>query len=139
LIAGTSLNLHNPWISFDNIGIMNNKELIRGLSALAQESRLAIFKLLLAQGPEGLIAGKIGEELDFAPATLSFHLKELSLAGLVEGRQDGRFIYYTARFDAVNELIACLTENCCGGSGDKSCLAQPATKRVSAAAKRKAA
>lgn len=101
---------------------MDNKELIRGLSALAQESRLAIFKLLLEQGPEGLIASKIGEILNLAPATLSFHLKELSLAGLIQGRQEGRFIHYTANFDAVSDLIDCLTKNCCGGSGSKDCL-----------------
>ena len=94
---------------------MKNKEAVRLLAALAQESRLAIFRLLVKQGPEGLPAGEIGEKLDIAPATLSFHLKGLSHAGLVKSRQEGRFIFYSADYDAMNALIAFLTDNCCGG------------------------
>jgi DNA-binding transcriptional ArsR family regulator len=95
---------------------MENKSAVTLLTALAQESRLAIFRLLVTQGPEGLPAGKIGELLDLAPATLSFHLKELSRAGLLQSRQDGRFVYYAADFDAMAALIGFLMENCCAGS-----------------------
>ncbi|WP_269533667.1 helix-turn-helix transcriptional regulator [Chitinimonas sp. BJYL2] len=95
---------------------MENKTAVNLLGALAQETRLAIFRLLVQQGPNGLPAGKIGEQLDLAPATLSFHLKELSHAGLAQARQEGRFIYYSADFAAINALLGFLTENCCAGS-----------------------
>jgi DNA-binding transcriptional ArsR family regulator len=73
--------------------------------------------MLVQQGPSGLAAGEIAEKLSIAPATLSFHLKELSHAGLVTNRQEGRFIYYAADFAAMNELIGFLTENCCAADG----------------------
>lgn len=85
------------------------------LAALAQESRLALFRLLVQKGPEGLCAGDIAEKLGVAPATLSFHLKELCNAGLLQWRQEGRFIYYAPDFQAMNELLSYLMENCCGG------------------------
>ncbi len=85
------------------------------LAALAQETRLAIFRLLVQKGPEGLCAGDIQAKLKLAPATLSFHLKELSNAGLLGARQDGRFIFYAPDFDAMNALLGYLTENCCAG------------------------
>jgi DNA-binding transcriptional ArsR family regulator len=94
---------------------MENKEILAALAALAQESRLAIFRLLVEKGPTGLTVGKIGERLRISPATLSFHLKELSHAGLIAAVQDGRFITYSADFARMNELISFLTENCCGG------------------------
>ena len=83
------------------------------LAALAQATRLAVFRMLVQQGPSGLAAGEIASKLGIAPATLSFHLKELSHAGLVGTRQDGRFIYYTADYAAMNDLLGFLTENCC--------------------------
>lgn len=86
------------------------------LSALAQESRLAIFRLLVERGPEGLPAGEIGERLGIPAATLSFHLKELSRAGLVASRQEGRFVIYSADFGTMNDLVGFLTENCCRGN-----------------------
>lgn len=93
------------------------------LSALAQASRLSLFRLLVQQGPEGLAAGEIAQRLGLAPATLSFHLKELSNAGLLRARQEGRFIYYAPDFEAMNALLAYLTENCCAGSaGAARCL-----------------
>ncbi|MGQ0620281.1 MAG: ArsR/SmtB family transcription factor [Panacagrimonas sp.] len=96
------------------------------LYALAQESRLAVFRLLVQQGPEGLPAGEIASRLKLAPATLSFHLKELANAGLLKSRQDGRFIWYAPDFKAMNRLIAYLTENCCaGGSCDPDCSSTP--------------
>jgi ArsR family transcriptional regulator len=88
------------------------------LAALAQETRLAIFRLLVQKGPEGFCAGDIQSRLGLAPATLSFHLKELTNAGLLTSRQDGRFIYYAPDFKIMNGLIDYLTEHCCGG---KSC------------------
>ena len=86
------------------------------LAALAQESRLAIFRLLVQEGPEGLAVGRIAEALGLANATLSFHLKTLSQAGLIEARQSGRFIHYSANYAAMNGLVGFLTENCCGGT-----------------------
>lgn len=86
------------------------------LAALAQETRLAIFRLLVERGPEGMAAGSIAEALGLAAATLSFHLKELTRARLVSARQAGRFIYYSANYSTINGLVAYLTENCCGGS-----------------------
>jgi ArsR family transcriptional regulator len=86
------------------------------LTALAQVSRLSVFRLLVEHGPEGLPAGAIAERLGVAPNTLSFHLKELSNAGLLRARQEGRFIYYAPDFAAMNALLEFLTENCCAGS-----------------------
>jgi len=92
------------------------------LAALAQETRLGIFRLLVQKGPEGLCAGDIQTKLKLAPATLSFHLKELTNAGLLKGRQDGRFIYYAPDFGAMNALVDYLTENCCSsGSCEVAC------------------
>ena len=95
---------------------METTQAIQALSALAQESRLAIFRLLIQQGPSGLAAGAIGDKLDLPPATLSFHLAGLVCAGLAQSRQDGRFVYYTASFENMNGLVAFLTENCCQGA-----------------------
>ncbi len=95
---------------------METKAAVRALSALAHDSRLGIFRLLVARGPEGLNAGAIGERLDIPPPTLSFHLKELDYAGLVTQRQEGRFVVYAADFEAISALLEFLTENCCGGN-----------------------
>jgi DNA-binding transcriptional ArsR family regulator len=95
---------------------METTQAIQALSALAQESRLAIYRLLIQQGPSGLAAGAIGEALDLPPATLSFHLAGLARAGLAESRQEGRFIYYSANFANMNDLVGFLTENCCQGA-----------------------
>ena len=95
---------------------MQTKEAISALSALAQESRLAVFRLLVTMGPAGMAASKIAEQLGVAPSSLSFHLKELTHAGLIVPRPEGRFIIYAANFDIMNCLIGFLTENCCGGN-----------------------
>ena len=95
---------------------METKQAIQALSALAQESRLAIFRLLIEAGPQGMNAGAIGDKLDLPPATLSFHLAGLARAGLLASRQDGRFVIYSAHFENMNELVAFLTDNCCGGA-----------------------
>ena len=87
---------------------------IDALSALAQETRLQVYRLLVEAGPEGLSAGRIGEELALPPATLSFHLAHLARAGLAQSRQDGRFVIYSADFQNMNALVSYLTENCCG-------------------------
>ena len=86
---------------------------VKALGALAQETRLAIYRMLVEQGPAGLAAGKIGDALKLAPATLSFHLRELSHAGLVCARQQSRFIYYSPDFTAMNGLLGYLADNCC--------------------------
>ena len=95
---------------------METTSAVHALAALAQESRLKVFRLLVAAGPAGVAAGEIGAQLKIPPATLSFHLKELCAAGLVAGRQQGRFIFYAAEFERMNSLVGFLTENCCGGA-----------------------
>ena len=94
---------------------METNNAVTALAALAQVSRLAVFRLLVEAGPEGLPAGGIGERLGVPPSSLSFHLKELSHAGLIRSDQQGRYVIYSANFEAMNDLIAFLTENCCGG------------------------
>jgi len=94
---------------------MDTKQTLAALAALAQESRLAVFRLLVQTGPDGMAASKIGERLDIAPSSLSFHLKELAHAGLIVSRHEGRFVIYSADTAAMNGLIDFLTENCCGG------------------------
>ncbi len=94
---------------------MNARAAVSALGALAQQSRLAIFRALVQAGPDGLSAGDIGKRTRIAPSSLSFHLKGLAQAGLVRARQDGRFIFYAANFAAMNALVSFLTENCCGG------------------------
>jgi ArsR family transcriptional regulator len=109
---------------------MKKTNALAALSGLAQESRLDVFRLLVVQGPEGLSAGEIAERLGLANATLSFHLKELSHAGLVAARQAGRFIYYSANFTTMNGLVAYLTENCCQGAMcDIACAPKSLPKR----------
>jgi DNA-binding transcriptional ArsR family regulator len=95
---------------------MNTKEILVALTAIAQESRLAVFRLLVQIGPAGMAATKIAEQLDIAPSSLSFHLKELSHAKLITSRSEGRFVIYSADVAVMNGLIAYLTENCCGGA-----------------------
>ena len=88
---------------------------LKALSALSQESRLAVFRLLVRNAPEGLSAGEIAGRADVLPATLSFHLKGLTAAGLIQPRQEGRFVIYSANLTAMTGLVGYLTENCCGG------------------------
>jgi ArsR family transcriptional regulator, arsenate/arsenite/antimonite-responsive transcriptional repressor len=87
---------------------------IAALGALAQETRLALFRLLVAEGPAGLPAGAIAEHLAVAPSSLSFHLQQLLHAGLITQRRLGRQLIYAAEYGAMTELLAYLTENCCG-------------------------
>lgn len=95
---------------------METKDAVIALAALAQVSRLTVFRTLVQAGPAGLPAGQVGEFTGIPPSSLSFHLKELSHAGLAESRQDGRFVIYTARYERMNALLGFLTDNCCGGN-----------------------
>jgi DNA-binding transcriptional ArsR family regulator len=116
---------------------MENKQAVGALAALAQESRLAIFRLLVQAGPQGLAASRIAEALGMPPSSLSFHLKELSNANLIVPRQEGRFVIYAAQFDAMNALLGFLTENCCGGAPCSPSVSPACTPGASTPSKRK--
>ena len=99
----------------DGINMETNK-VISALAALAQETRLAVFRLLVQAGPEGMAATKISEQVGIPASSLSFHLKEMSHADLVTSRQESRYVIYSANFTTMSELIGFLTDNCCGGN-----------------------
>jgi ArsR family transcriptional regulator, arsenate/arsenite/antimonite-responsive transcriptional repressor len=107
-------------VYFDIVGNMKSIDVVVGLSALAQESRLALFRLLVKRGPEGFTPSQLADKLDVPGPTLSFHLKELQRAGLIEARREGRFLFYSPNFPRMNELIGFLTDNCCV-LADKDC------------------
>ena len=92
---------------------MESQQAVTALSALAQETRLEVFRLLVRRGPQGMAAGEAAARLDIPAPTLSFHLKELRLAGLVRRRREGRSVVYRPDFEAMNTLLAFLTRNCC--------------------------
>ena len=96
---------------------MKTPEVIEALAALAHEYRLAVFRLLVETGPEGLPAGEIGQRVGLVPSSLTFHLQHLARAGLLTQRRVGRQLFYAADFGVMNALVAYLTENCCGGAG----------------------
>jgi ArsR family transcriptional regulator, arsenate/arsenite/antimonite-responsive transcriptional repressor len=108
---------------------MEMTQAVHALSALAQETRLGIYRLLVEAGPEGLAAGRIGEALDLPPATLSFHLAHLARAGLARGRPEGRFVIYSADFRNMEALVGYLTENCCGGRSCAPAIKTPRKER----------
>lgn len=111
---------------------METKAAVKALAALAQDTRLSIFRALVQAGASGLAAGMLAECLNVPNATLSFHLKELFNAGLITARQESRFIYYAADFAAMNALLAYMTENCCAGDQSACCgpaRFKPVTKR----------
>ena len=95
---------------------MKNPDAVLALSAIAQEHRLAIYRLLVQAGPEGMPAGAIAETLELPPSSLSFHLAHLTRAGLIEQRRESRSLIYSADFERMNALVGFLTENCCGGA-----------------------
>ena len=95
---------------------MNSEKVIRALGALAQEHRLAAFRLLVQAGPDGAAAGALAEAVGLAPSSMSFHLAQLGHAGLVSQKRHGRSIIYAADYAAMNGLLAYLTENCCAGA-----------------------
>ncbi len=99
---------------------MKSIECVESLAALAHESRLAIFRLLVKRGPEGYTPSELAERLEVPAPTLSFHLKELQRAQLIDVRREGRFLYYRPNFPAMNRLIGFLTENCCS-LADRDC------------------
>jgi ArsR family transcriptional regulator len=93
---------------------MKTKQVLTALSALSQETRLALFRLLIKRGPEGMAAGLIAEQLGVPPSSLSFHLQQLVHAGLITQRRLSRQLIYSADYTAMNGLMAYLSENCCG-------------------------
>jgi DNA-binding transcriptional ArsR family regulator len=99
---------------------MESTDAVAGLAALAQESRLAVFRLLVKRGPEGYTPTQLADKLSLPAPTLSFHLKELQHAGLIQVRRDGRFLIYSPHFPRMNQLIGFLTDNCCS-LADKDC------------------
>jgi ArsR family transcriptional regulator, arsenate/arsenite/antimonite-responsive transcriptional repressor len=94
---------------------MESNVAVESLAALAQNSRLQVYRLLVQAGPEGVAASELAQRLDIPANTLSFHLKTLSHANLILARQEGRFIYYSANYEQMSDLLGFLTENCCGG------------------------
>ena len=98
---------------------MEKTDAVAALAALAQEHRLAVFRLLVQAGPDGLPAGEVADALDLAPNTLTFHFDRLRGAGLVTVRRDGRSMIYAAQFETMNTLLGFLTENCCQGAAEK--------------------
>jgi ArsR family transcriptional regulator len=115
---------------------MKTKAVLAALSALAQETRLDVYRLLVEHAPEGLPAGEIAARMRVAPASLSFHLKELTRAGLIVPRQAGRFVWYRADLDAMGGVVGYLTENCCRSSAGcvAACAPQAATQTAAARA-----
>jgi ArsR family transcriptional regulator, arsenate/arsenite/antimonite-responsive transcriptional repressor len=110
---------------FDIIGNMKSNAAVRCLTALAHETRLGIFRLLVRHAPEGQCAGDISQALKLAPATASFHLKELAGAGLISARPEGRHIYYAPDFQVMRTLTDYLLENCCQGRACAPSCAAP--------------
>src|SRR5215813_5964711 len=122
---------------------MKKSVVIGALGALAQETRLDIFRLLIQKGPEGMPAGDIGARLGQPSPTMSFHLNQLRFAGLVSSRRESRSIIYTANFKAMSDLLGYLTENCCGGRPDlcapvaaSGCVPECSSQPTSATAKK---
>ena len=105
---------------------MDKQSAISALGALAQETRLDVYRLLVTQGPEGLPAGVIADRLGVLPASLTFHLKELQHASLITQRRLGRQLIYAAEYGAMTELLAYLTENCCGRGASCAPACSPA-------------
>jgi len=98
---------------------MNEAEVVKALGALAQETRLRIFRLLVVAGPQGMTPGQLAERLGASPTTLSFHLKELSHAGLIASERESRHLIYRASIPLMNDLLGFLTAHCCEG---QACL-----------------
>jgi ArsR family transcriptional regulator len=113
---------------------MEKLDAVASLAALAQDSRLDVYRLLVQAGPAGMAAGEVATALEIAPNTLSFHFDRLRHAGLVNVARQGRSLIYAARYETMNNLLAYLTQNCCGGKPDlcrpTACTpAKPARKR----------
>ena len=116
---------------FDNNRNMETKAALKALAALSQDTRLAIFRFLVERGPDGAFAGNIAESLGIAGATLSFHLKEMTHAELLDSTSEGRFVRYKANLAVVQDVVNYLTDNCCAGDPSKCApIVAPATKRT---------
>jgi DNA-binding transcriptional ArsR family regulator len=111
---------------------MEKSDAVAALAALAQDNRLDVFRLLVQAGPDGMPAGRVAEELDLAPNTLTFHFDRLRVAGLVTVRREGRSMIYAARYETMNALLGYLTENCCQGAAEQ-CKPARREKRAPAA------
>jgi DNA-binding transcriptional ArsR family regulator len=109
---------------------MKTPAVIEALGALAHEHRLAIYRLLVQRGPEGLPAGTIGQRIGLLPSSLTFHLQNLQRAGLITQRRDSRQLIYSADFTVMNGLVGYLTENCCGNGGAECCAPALPAKRA---------
>ncbi len=118
---------------------MENEDSVRALAALAHAHRLAVFRLLVGQGPLGLPAGAIAESVGLAPSSLTFHLHHLHRAGLVTQRRESRQLFYAANFSAMNDLVDYLTAHCCGGDATACVPTKRASPRAPPARKRKVA
>ena len=114
---------------------MEKPDAVTALSALAQDNRLDVFRLLVQAGPDGMAAGAIAEALNLAPNTLTFHFDRLRMAGLATVRREGRSMIYAAQFETMNALLEFLTENCCGGAPcAPTATCKPARKRAKVSA-----
>ena len=118
---------------------MEKSDAVTALAALAQDSRLDVFRLLVQAGPEGMPAGGVAAALGLAPNTLTFHFDRLRQAGLISGRREGRSMIYAARYEAMNGLIAYLTENCCAGASEQCAPVAACTPAPAKHARRQAA
>ena len=118
---------------------MNASETVSALGALAHGHRLAIFRLLVERGPEGLSAGDIAERVGLVPSSLTFHVQSLQRAGLITRRRLSRQLFYAADFGAMSELVDYLTKNCCGGAQSCAPVCKPAAAAKTHARPRRAA
>ncbi len=114
---------------------MKTPAVIEALGALAHEHRLAIYRLLVQRGPEGMPAGTIGQRIGLLPSSLTFHLQNLQRSGLITQRRDSRQLIYSADFTVMNGLVGYLTENCCGTGGSECCAPAVSAKPAKRAAK----
>jgi DNA-binding transcriptional ArsR family regulator len=118
---------------------MDAKEVIGALGALAHETRLAVFRMLVERGPDGLPAGVMSESLGLPPSSLSFHLQQLTAAGLITQRRVSRQLIYATDFDAMNQVVGYLTENCCGSAEACAPACRPDETGTAKTIKRKSA
>jgi ArsR family transcriptional regulator, arsenate/arsenite/antimonite-responsive transcriptional repressor len=118
---------------------MTTNATVRALGALAHETRLEAFRLLVQRGPDGLPAGVIADRLEVVPSSLTFHLQQLAHAGLVTQRRVSRQLFYAANFRVMNELVAYLTDNCCGGETICGPICQPAKSGTKSHTRRRTA